>query len=71
MDGGDGCTAMRMCLMPLNCALKKPVSSLRGSLKMVHYLLDPENLQNHTNQEVQVLVFTLRMLVKLSRPWST
>ena len=22
MDGGDGCTTMQMCLMPLNCTLK-------------------------------------------------
>lgn len=22
VDGGDGCTILRMCLIPLNCALK-------------------------------------------------
>ena len=40
------------------------------SLKMEHNTLDPENPTNHTDQEVQIFVFTLRTLEKPPRPLS-
>lgn len=50
-------------ILPVILPLPLPVSGQR-LLRMVCYSLNPETLQNHANQEVQVFVFTLRM------PWS-
>lgn len=45
-----------------------PISGLRWPLKMVRYSLDPQNPKDHVNREVQIFIFILRTLVKLSRP---
>ena len=59
------CTCFSISICRLTRKYGFLVNSLRWPLKMVRYLLDPEN---HANQEVQIFVVTLRTLVKLPRP---